>query len=230
MTRFFLHYIIVDEESCMGTIIQYRNSIKTKENKKGVKMYKEIVNEIRQKPVQTIDMPSRAQEVLSYYKIKDFSKGVPIVEILTKLGFKIFQSDLKPDGLSAYIAVNPKFVEVFDSNKITCVHVEDNIGHKRFSLAHELAHYLFDFNESENLCYYNTYFPKKEEDSMEEERANKFAANLLMPEKEFLKKYKEYKKVNGKADTVNELGRYFVVSPTAVLRRFTELNIAGYDN
>ena len=232
MTRLFLYFIIIEEESCMGTIIQYRNLKRTKENEKGVKMYKEIVKKIRQKPTQIVDMPNRAQDVLSYYKIKDFPEGVgvPIVEILTKLGFKIFQSDLKPDGLSAYIAVNPKFEEVFDSNKITCVHMDENIGHKRFSLAHELAHYLFDFNENDNLCYYNTYFPKDEENSMEEERANKFAANLLMPEKEFLEKYKEYEKVNGKADTVNELGRYFVVSPTAVLRRFEELNITGYDN
>lgn len=214
----------------MGTIIKYRNIEITKENKKGTKMYSKLVDEIRKKPCQISDMSARAQEVLKYFNIKDCSGGVPIVEILTKLGFRIFQSDLKPEGLSAYIAVNPKFEEVFESNKITCVHMEDNIGHKRFALAHELAHYLFDFDENENLCYYNTYFPTDEEDSLEEKRANKFAANLLMPEKVFIKKYMEYEKNNGKADTVNELGHQFLVSTTAVLRRFKELGIAGYDN
>lgn len=214
----------------MGIIIQYRNLEYTKENKKGVKMYRELVMQIRGKSCQIDDMSARAQEVLDFFKINDFSGGVPIVEILTKFGFKIFQSDLKPEGLSAYIAVNPKFEEVFESNKLTCVHISDNIGHKRFALAHELAHYLFDFNEDVNLCYYNTYFPNKEQDSMEESRANQFAANLLMPEKAFLKKYKEIEKVNGKADTVSALGHYFLVSPTAVLRRFKELSIAGYDS
>ena len=214
----------------MGTIIQYRVIENTKENKKGNQMYRKLVEEIRQKPSQINDMSARAQEVLECFKIRDFSNGVPIVEILSNLGFKIFQSDLKPEGLSAYIAVNPKFEEVFESNKITCVHIDDNIGHKRFALAHELAHYFFDFNENESLCYYNTYFPINEEDSLEEERANKFAANLLMPEKIFLKKYREYEKNNGKADTVNALGRQFLVSTTAVLRRFSELGIAGYDN
>jgi len=214
----------------MGIVVQYRSIKRTKEGIKGVRMCREFVRRIRQHPIQINDMPARAQDVLNYFKIKDFADGVPIVEIVTKFGFKIFQSDLKPKGLSAYIAVDPKFEEIFKSNKITCVHIEDNIGHKRFALAHELAHYLFDFNEDENMYYYNTYFPRNEENSMEENRANQFAANLLMPEKIFRKKYKEYRKNNGKADTVNELGHYFLVSPTAVLRRLEELGIAGYNN
>lgn len=175
------------------------------------------------------DMPARAKEVLEYFQIDESSSAVPIVEILNKMGFKIYQSNLEPDGLSAYIAVDPKFEDVFESNKITCVHDKDNIGHKRFAL----AHYLFDFNEDESLYYYDTYFSndgKETEQKFEEERGSKFAANLLMPEDAFRQKINEYQQLQSKADIVSALARFFLVSATAVLRRFTEVRIEGYDN
>ena len=164
-------------------------------------------------------------------KIREEEKNIGnIIEILTKLGFKIYQSDLSADGLSAYIAVDPKLKNIFGSNKITCVHSEDNIGHKRFALAHELAHYLFDFNEDENLYYYDTYSVKEKNDKIEEKRANIFAANLLMPKEAFIEKFKEYKSLQSKADIVNALEQYFLVSSTSVLKRLRELDINGYNN
>lgn len=216
----------------MGKIILYKYKTTTKsiEETKDNKMYKKLVSDIKRKAYDLCDMPARTQEIIDYFKIDDSKGEIPIVEILMKFGFKIFQADLEPKGLSAYIAVNPKFEDIFQSNRITCVHVNDNIGHKRFSLAHELAHYLFDFDEEKQLYYYNTYFPEKENDSFEEQRANQFAANLLMPKKVFLKKFEEYSKSNGKADTVNALGHFFLVSSTAILRRFDELDIEGYSN
>lgn len=216
----------------MGEIIQYSYIInkQTLRKTKDKKMCRKLVTEIRRTSSELSDMPARAQEILNYFNIDDSKGEIPIVEILMKFGFKIFQGDLEPKGLSAYIAVNPKFEELFQSNKITCVHVDDNIGHKRFALAHELAHYLFDFDEDKQLYYYNTYFPDNENDDFEERRANQFAANLLMPEKIFRNKLEEYSRNRGKADTVNALGHYFLVSPTAVLRRFSELKIKGYND
>lgn len=211
----------------MGKIIYISNFTNVT---KGDKMNRKFLRSIRAKSKGIEDMPSRAQEVLDCFHINDFSSGVPIVEILTNMGFKIFQSDLEPDDLSAYIAVDPTFKDTFGSNKITCVHVKDNLGHKTFALAHELAHYLFDFDESKSLYYYDTYFPKENEDKFEERRANKFAANLLMPEKVFIQKFEDLKSLQSKVDIVNELGKYFNVSPTAVLKRFEELNIKGFDD
>lgn len=192
-------------------------------------MCKEFVTGIRKKENGIEDMAARAQDVLTFFHISDISSGVPIVDILTNLDFKIYQSNLSADKLSAYIAVDPKFKDVFGSNKVTCVNVEDNIGHKRFALAHELAHYLFDFDENIELYYYDTYSEKEDYSKFEEQRANKFAANLLMPEKIFRQKFEDYKKLQSKADIVNALGQYFVVSTTAILRRFEELEISGYN-
>lgn len=213
----------------MGELIKFYN-FGDENITKGDKMYMEFLKNIRKKTKEINDMPARAKEVLDYFQVNDLSSGVPVVEILIKLGFKIFQSELEPAGLSAYIAVDPKLENVYGSNKITCVHINDSVGHKKFALAHELGHYLFDFNEKESWYYYNTYFPQKDEDAQEpkEIRANKFAANLLMPREEFVQKLEEYKKLESKVDIVNALGRYFVVSPTAVIKRFDELDIAEF--
>ena len=213
----------------MGKII-WNAGFGRKNTTEDSRMCRELVTNIRKKTNNLEDMPGRAQEVLDYFEIDDFSEGVPIIRILKKLGFKIYQKELKPEGLSAYIAVNPQYQDIYGSNKITCVHAKDNAGHKRFALAHELAHYLFDFNENENLIYYNTYFPRKADNCEEEKRANRFAANLLMPEKEFRKHFKEYQSLQSKADIVTALGDYFKVSATAVLRRFKELGIEGFDD
>lgn len=213
----------------MGKIIFF-NTIKINILGERNKMCRELVKEIRQKSKKIEDMQYRTQEVLDYFNVTNFEEGTPIVNILVKMGFKIYQSDLEPEGLSAYIAVNPKFEEVFGSNKITCVNADDSVGHKRFALAHELSHYLFDFDESKQLNYYNTYFPNQEEDKEEEKRANQFAANLLMPEKIFRDKLKTYENLQSKAETISALGRDFRVSPTAVLRRCQELKIVGYEN
>lgn len=213
----------------MGKIICF-NNVKMYITTERDKMCRELVKKIRQESKELGAMPARAQEVLNYFHIMDFKEGVPIVDILAQLGFKIYQSDLEPAGLSAYIAVDPKFEEAFGSNKITCVHIEDSVGHKRFALAHELAHYLFDFDENVQLSYYNTYFPEQEGNQKEEMRANKFAANLLMPEKLFRDKLQDFASLQSKAETVSALGRFFRVSPTAVLRRCNELGIAGYED
>lgn len=215
-------------ERAMGKIVYIDNYNKNNYTK-GDKVDKKFLKTFREKTKEIDDMPNRAQEILDYFHIKDFSSGVPIIEILTNMGFKIFQSDLEPDDLSAYIAVDPNFKDTFGSNKITCVHINDNPGHKTFALAHEMAHYLFDFDESKKVYYYDTYFPKENENKFEEKRANKFAANLLMPKDVFLEEYEKCKNLLSKADIINELGNHFHVSPTAVLIRFQELGIKGFD-
>lgn len=191
-------------------------------------MCRGLIQSIRRSAAELDDMAKRANDILTYFGIGDCLDGVPIVEILMKMGFKIYQSNLSPDGISAYIAIDPKLEETFKSNKIICVHANDSLGHKRFALAHELCHYLFDFNEAENVSFYNTYFADSSEETEAEKRANRFAAELLMPAQIFRQKYDEYQKLQSKADIVSALARYFVVSPTAVLRRFDEVGITGY--
>lgn len=210
----------------MGDIILFQKKGKHR-NTKGEDMYKELITSIRKKSNNISDMPERAKDVIKYFDIKYEQGGVPIIEILSRLGFKVYQQELQPSSLSAYIAVDPKLQERYGTNRITCVNCNDNIGHKRFALAHELAHYLFDFDEN-SVVYYNTYLANEGEQNEIEQRANAFAANLLMPEDEFRKVLNSCNE-EMKADKISYLSDYFQVSVTAVMKRIGELKIEGYD-
>lgn len=117
-------------------------------------MYKELVILMRKKARSVGDMPARAQEVWDYFGILDSSKGVcQLWRYCQRLTLKCIKANCSQ---KTYQPIN--------------------IGHKRFALAHELAHYLFDFDETKDLVYYNTYFAKEEEKSEIELRANAFVA------------------------------------------------------
>ena len=91
-------------------------------------------------------------------------------------------------------------------------------------MAHELAHYLFDFDVSNQIVYYNTYNTFEDENE-EERRANYFAANLLMPEKKFKKEFDNVVIKNNLYVTVEKLSQIFQVSGEAVRRRISELSL-----
>ena len=88
-------------------------------------------------------------------------------------------------------------------------------------MAHELCHYIFDFDRDSLEPYYDGYDTARA-DEANEMRANTFAANLLMPEWLFQQKYSEYSDLK-QYDKVLQLSEDFQVSPTAVKRRIDEL-------
>lgn len=224
MDSFQLVLLLSERERDMSKIILIRRE----KYYRGNNMCKKFITEIRKKNNDVNNMPTITKEILKYFGVSKECTEIPIVDMINKIGIKIYQSELEPQGLSGYIAVNPQYAETFGSNKITCVHISDSIGHKRFTLAHELAHYIFDFQEDKDLCYYNTYFPTKQQETLQEERANKFAANLLMPKEIFIEVYHKYEHMQSKVDIVNEISKVFIVSPTAVIKRFDELGINGF--
>lgn len=167
----------------------------------------------------------RANDILDYFNVRPIEQATPVIWILSEMGIKAFQSEMDPKELSAYITVNPEYIDTFGTSKIACVNEELKYGHKRFALAHELAHYLFDYKESEDATYYNTYYPGHDT-TREEKRANLFAANLLLPEQELRKKYEEYKeKFNSIPDTMLELCEFFGVTYTCMKKRFEEIGL-----
>ena len=102
----------------------------------------------------------------------------------------------------------------------------DNIGHQRFTIAHELAHYIFDVMI--DTPYYEAYYRIDEEKNKEikEYRANKFAANLLIPNSIFIPRYEYLTNKLSNKSTVNKfLSRDFSVSLTAIEKRVQELKL-----
>ena len=98
------------------------------------------------------DMPQNAEDILALYANNQYP--VPVIGIAKKFGFKVFDTDLQDNQLSGFIVVDPKWKDVYGSEKIIMVNKNDSSGHKRFTIAHELAHFLFDRQGRET--YYNT--------------------------------------------------------------------------
>lgn len=159
--------------------------------------------------------------VLEKYGIEQIP--VPIISILNKEGFKVYSDNWTDSNLSGYIAIGDVLIKKFDTNKVVCVNAKDNIGHQRFTAAHELAHYLLDYLPHSQKTYYNTYRTNDNSSSESEKRANMFAANLLMPEDMFINTYIDIK--NDRMNIVAELADKFKVSCEAVRRRMKELKL-----
>lgn len=224
----------------IGIIIKYpnnKNSIpdKVTYDKGEITMCRQLIQEIRQLDRSIEGMPECAERILQYFKVTE-DMQTPIVYIMKKMGIVALRGAFKTEGLSAYIAVNASYREKYGSNKIACVNEKESLGHQRFALAHELAHYLFDYDEVNNPTYYNTYFIDKNGDDNSENikynrdgvniecRANKFAAALLMPEETFKRKYDEFQEsYRDKNATIDALSQFFEVSKTAIERRIAEV-------
>lgn len=141
--------------------------------------------------------------------------------------------DLKDENLSGMVAIDEKWIPKFGTDKVIIVNQQDSGEHKRFTIAHELTHFLFDADPSKE--YYNTYRTDEtqwsEADIDKEDReniANYFAANILMPSLIFRKRYNESVLVYG-SDAIErvtkDLSEFFGVPETSVRIRYKELGI-----
>lgn len=181
-------------------------------------MNQELIEEIRTMPNDIENISDITQKIIKDLKSKEFP--IPIVKIMKELNFLVGMQELE-DNLSGYIVISENIVKKFGKDKLICVNSKDSLGHQRFTIAHELAHFLFDFNPAQSKEYYNTYRTDDVNDE-NEKRANKFAANLLMPEDEFKKVYMQLYEDEEK---FSKLIEYFEVSRRAIDRRIIELGL-----
>lgn len=149
-----------------------------------------------------------------------------IGDMLDSLGFAVVLDDsFNDDNLSGVLAINNS-VDVERFRKMIMLNTKDSTEHQRFTIAHELAHYIFDAVPEQK--YYEAYYRTDEERNNEvrEYRANKFVANLLMPEAIFAPRYRF---VAGQLSDQRKvhiiLSWDFGVSITAIKRRIKELNL-----
>jgi len=116
----------------------------------------------------------KANNILSMYKISE----APIdVEFIAKqLGFEVHPFDF-PNEISAAI-------KIIDSLKVIAFNSKHPKTRQRFSIAHELGHYLSgheDFDE-EKRAFVDPSKKYLSPQFKQEEEADEFAAELLMPE------------------------------------------------
>lgn len=153
---------------------------------------------------------------------------VSVDKIAEYYGFSVFEGLLN-EGESGLILVSDTKMEKYDSNKIIMVNREEAEVRKRFTIAHELGHYLL--NDKPTECYAHRETGKRD---FEEIMANSFASYLLMPEKQ-LKKYVTYLKYEWLDKIPDDfliysVSRQFMVSKDAEREQLKEIfRRNGYD-
>ncbi len=157
-----------------------------------------------------------------------FTQPVNIEELAERLAIGVKYEPLD-DGFSAFLLIK-------DGNATAFVNSEHHPNRRRFSLAHEIGHFVLHHKKGtrdhifldKNLSFYT----RKDQPSSSntnpamEKEANVFAAQLLMPEK-LLKKYitKHDLDITDEFD-ISRLAIAFGVSEQALQIRLNVLNLA----
>ena len=157
------------------------------------------------------------------YNLKLDKRKVPIIELAKIMGFKIYTAKFKDRNLSGTIGISKKLVNRYKSDKVIILTNQDTDEHILFTLCHELAHYIYDYESNAHNEYSNTY-RTNEAINAKEMRANRFAASLLMPKESFKEAYSELSNnIDDKNIIVQGLSDAFNAPKTAVRIRMKEV-------
>lgn len=184
------------------------------------KMYKQAINEIRQVTYTTENVCCAAEKI---HAVKTVETPVEIIEMCKHMGFSVFQQKL-PKEICGYIAIDGELKDRFSTDRIISVNENESNKRRRFTVAHELGHFLFDFDPN-TIQFYNAFEHDHAQDqNPSEQRANRFAAELLMPAENFKKAYEKiFQKHSSSSEqlyeTIQELSDLFLVPPKAVEMR-----------
>lgn len=182
-------------------------------------MYKNVINQIRGKTYTKENVDEAAKMILGISG--NISKPpVKIIEICQSMDFSVYQQQL-PENICGYIMINGELKDKFKTDRIISVNAKESNKRRRFTVAHELGHFLFDFNPNNSIEYFNMFEIDHVAGDLSEDRANRFAAELLMPKDAIIKHYKKIEK-NSLYDIVQQLSDIFLVPPKAVEVRLKE--------
>lgn len=117
----------------------------------------------------------KAQNILSMLQIKE--APVDVNKVANMLGFQVVPFDF-PDSISGVI-------KTLDKIKAIGVNQNHSEVRQRFTIAHELGHYLSGHENIDHESLKPSHDDKRYMDKWwkQEEEADEFAAELLMPEK-----------------------------------------------
>ena len=147
------------------------------------------------------------------YNLKLDKRKVPIIELAKIMGFKIYTAKFKDRNLAGTIGISKKLVNRYKSDKVIILNNQDTDEHILFTLCHELAHYIYDYESNAHNEYSNTY------------RTNEaINASLLMPKESFKEAYSELSNnIDDKNIIVQGLSDAFNAPKTAVRIRMKEV-------
>jgi Zn-dependent peptidase ImmA (M78 family) len=163
-----------------------------------------------------------ADTVIGQFQITEVP--VPIFEIAAKMDLQLIEYNLGSETSGVLVINNGKGTIGYNP--------KDPLVRRRFTIAHELGHYLM--HKESNELFVDSYFLMKyrgnnsysDEEYKQEQEANAFAAALLMPKKNIEKLLRggELNELSESA-LINKLAAKFEVSVAAMSFRLTNLNM-----
>lgn len=217
----------------MGSIVSYaRLAGKKKAPKRDEIMYGKLIDRLQKNPATeyTIaEAENLADEVLKETGRDNLIGPIPVIKIAQEFGFVTYhEGDMAPD-VSGNIYIGGTTKKVYGRDNVITVGDNEELYHQRFIVAHELAHYLMDYLGNELYKDPNRLFSRaytaNNHDSQEERRADRFAAELLMPAKNFYRQYMRAMETSegNRKYAVAYLSKYFETKKSSVRRRIQEL-------
>lgn len=194
-------------------------------------MYEKLIDELNKNPANNYVVKEAeilADKVLEIGGYAGKNAAMPIIKIASQFGFKTYQANNMPNDISGNIFVGGNTYNDYGNDKIIIVDAKEPLPHQRFIVAHELAHYLLDYvgNKSytPEIIFSKTY-PKINHESLNEIRAYRFAAELLMPKNVFMSEYiKAMQKSDGNYEyVIPYLSELFTVKEACIRKRIKEV-------
>lgn len=213
----------------MGDIVRFKKNITRRDDNMGLK---EIIYDLETKNrngynYTLTDITKLTNDILGNIKYYSGKGATPIVRIAKEFGFTTYKETLK-DGKSGDIYIAGETNSQYSCDKVILVNKNEERYHQRFVVAHELAHYLFDYlgnsqYSNDNILFIDTY-KKDQHETIQEKRANAFAAEIMMPRELFIKQYNiAIKESNNRIFVLTYLSKFFETSINAIEKRIMEV-------
>lgn len=222
------------ENGIMGDIILFpqkeKRNMKRRETMNS--KYESIVMSLEDNPANEYNIKQAeelADKVLKAGGYFDIQAPLPIVNVASQFDFSVFKQPKMKKNEAGNIYIGGKTNSVYGTDKVIIVGDQEEYFHQRFIIAHELGHYLMDYINDPKLrddsqLFSRAYLRSSHDNSDEELRADRFAAELLMPAHIFVPQYiRATEKYYDRTYTISYLSNFFKTKKSSIEKRIIEV-------
>lgn len=150
------------------------------------------------------------------------SAPVDVFKLATELGFDVRGAVFR-DSTEGLIIVNENIDQLpeFKSNKVIAYNHSLDLSGKMFIVAHELGHYIDEKSKNMDEKVIVAARDHESNKGQEEQRIDYFAASILVPEKDLLKRFPKPEQVDDKY--IRNIAETYIVAFDLAKRRVEEV-------
>lgn len=161
------------------------------------------------------------------------SYPIPVIQIANNLGIHVYKQNMKGNEVSAFLLVTTESRLGFQPGPYIVVNGCETNTMKRFAIAHEIGHFLYDVSEGKEYYHILNSGIYKDITNLAESHqlSDSLAVNLLMPSLDFKRIYYSLvyrRECTTPANAFLPLANYFGVPEFAVELRCGELGLDCY--